>query len=447
MRLFRQRVPGDWLELFERMTAAVRPLVQAKNHLRVEARRVVPRELNSSAVDALITRGVADMNQGRLEAASASFREAIGAAPNRAEIHNNLGVSLGMQGRLEQAELSLREALRLLPDYAGAHLCLATTLLLMGRLEEAWPHYEWRWQVQELAPPRFQQPVWRGEPLVGRTLVLHTEQGLGDALQFIRYARLVQQRGARVVVTCEKSLVRLFQRCTGIDQVVPKGTALPSFDFHSPLLSIPGVFRTRLSTIPADVPYLHVDVASAAAWRQELAAFPGFKIGIAWQGSSHHKDNARRNIRLENFAPVAALTGVRLYSLQVGPGTEQISDAPFRLTPLGERFSDFADSAAAVSALDLVITVDTATAHLAGALGVPVWVALPFAPDWRWLLERAESPWYPSMRLFRQKAWGNWHDVLARLTAEVQKKLAATHSVPAIQRVGRSRPGPRKPRD
>ncbi len=304
-------------------------------------------------------------------------------------------------------------------------MSLFCTRFLMGRLEEAWPEYEWRWQDQNRVPAVFQKPVWKGESLAGRTILVHTEQGFGDSLQFVRYARLLHQRGARVVVTCEKSLVRLFRECPGIEQVVPKGTEVPPFDMHSPLMSLPGILRTGVTTIPADVPYLHPNQALAETWRRELQLLPGFKIGIAWQGSVHHKDDARRSVPLHQFASLAGLAGVRLFSLQVGPGTKQLDGASFSITPVGERFNDFADTAAAVSALDLVITVDTAIAHLAGALGIPVWVALPVAPDWRWLLDREDSPWYPTMRLFRQRTWGDWSEVFGRITGELQKWLSA----------------------
>jgi hypothetical protein len=255
--------------------------------------------------------------------------------------------------------------------------------------------------------------------------VLHTEQGLGDSLQFIRYAPLVKQRGGTVVVECLRPLARLLARCPGIDRLVVKGSDLPAFDVHASLMSLPALLGTTLATVPADVPYLFADPELVERWRRELAPLPGFKVGIAWQGDPTHPKAGARAIPLRHFEPLARRPGVRLFSLQKGPGTEQLRDVAghFDVTDFGNRLDEasgpFMDTAAVMKNLDLVITSDTAIAHLAGGLGVPVWVAVPAVPEWRWLLGREDSPWYPTLRLFRQARPGDWEGVFARMATEL----------------------------
>jgi hypothetical protein len=252
---------------------------------------------------------------------------------------------------------------------------------------------------------------------------LWAEQGLGDTLQFIRYAPRVKQRGGIVLVEPPAPLARLVAGCPGIDRLVAPGSVLAdSFDVHAPLMSLPGLLGTTLATVPARVPYLVADAALTGSWREQLRPLRGFKIGIAWQGNPQHPRDRFRSIPLSQFAPLAGIEGVRLLSLQKGPGSEQLAAVAhhFVVTDLGSQLDDMMDTAAVMRNLDLVITADTAIAHLAGALGVPVWVALPVAPDWRWLLERQDSPWYPTMRLFRQARWGDWEDVFQRLAAALR---------------------------
>jgi Flp pilus assembly protein TadD len=377
-------------------------------------------------------RGLALHQQEKLVEAEASFREALRFKPDYAEAFHNLAITQEAQGKLEDAVAGYQEALRLRPDYPEAHHHLGMTWLLLGNFEKGWPECEWRWKRKEFTPPAFTQPRWDGSPLAGRTILLHTEQGLGDTLHFIRYARLVQERGGRVVLSCPASLVWLLAGCPGIDQLVPHGTSLPPFDFHAPLMSLPGILGTTLASVPADVPYLVADSELVERWRRELSRFAGLKIGIAWQGNPKHTGDYRRSLPLETFRPLAQLDGVQLISLQKGPGVDQLAAlaASMSVADLGGdrdvAFGPFMDTAAIMKNLDLVITADTAIAHLAGALAVPVWVALGSAPDWRWMLRREYSPWYPTMRLFRQSATGNWAEVFERLTAEV-KKLVNAH--------------------
>ncbi len=371
--------------------------------------------------------GVALVEQGKLTEAVAGYEQALRLKPDYAEAHSNLGVALAEQGKLTEAVASYQQALRLKPDYAAAHMNLAQVWFLWGDFETGWPEYEWRWKHRGFTPPAFGQPLWDGSSLQGQTILLFPEQGLGDTLQFIRFAPLVQQLGATVIVQCQLPLLRLLATCAGIDRLVHAVTALPPFDLQASLLSLPRILRSTLATIPASIPYLCADPELRAHWQQQLSGVGGFRVGIAWQGNPEHKRDRRRSVPLLAFAPLAGVPGVRLVSLQKGPGREQVADLADRLglLDLADRLEDFADTAAVMGNLDLVITVDTAVAHLAGALGIPVWVALPLVPDWRWLLERQDSPWYPSMRLFRQSAWGDWAGVFERLAEALRHQVAS----------------------
>ena len=329
------------------------------------------------------------------------------------------------QGNLDEALASYREALRLKPDYADAHFNRSLPLLVQGRFEEGWAEYEWRWRsevflVQGHARPALAKREWDGSPLQGRTILLHVEQGLGDTIQFARYASLLKQQGAgQVLLACPPELQRLMRRCRDIDQIVTE-TPFPDFDVGVFLLSLPHLLgTTSIERIPADIPYIDCDPEWVESWEARLASLegqrPALRVGIAWQGNPGHKTDRWRSVALEQFAPLAELPGVRLVSLQKGLGREQLDKLPGLAIDLGAELTDLADTAAVVSCLDLVITVDTALAHLAGAMGKPVWVILPVVPDWRWLLQREDSPWYPSMRLFRQAARGQWNEVFGRI--------------------------------
>jgi FkbM family methyltransferase len=367
---------------------------------------------------------------GRLEEAIPCYREAVRLNPDFTDGHNNLGLALADLGQYDEALLHCEQAIRLRPDFAEPHQNRALIWLLQGRFEQGWPEYEWRWKGQGQTQRTFAQPLWDGAPLAGRTILLYAEQGLGDTLHFIRYAPLVQQRGGKVVVECQKALVPLLSSCRGIDRLVAHGSPLPPFDVHAPLLSLPRIFQTAPADIPAKVPYLFPDAHLVDHWRKELDRVAGYKIGIAWQGNPGYPGDKRRSIPLRHFTPLARVEGVQLVSLQKGPGTEQLGQVgdQFRVIDLDGRLDEaagpFMDTAAVMTLLDLVITSDTAIAHLAGALGVPVWLALPAAPDWRWLLDRDNSPWYPSMRLFRQTRPGDWDDVFERISAALREHLA-----------------------
>jgi tetratricopeptide (TPR) repeat protein len=382
--------------------------------------------------------GIILADLGRLEEAEAAIQQAVRLKPDYTEAHNNLGVVLVDLGRMEEAVASYQRAISLKPDYAAAHNNLGIAWLLMGKLQQGWTEYEWRWKCTELTLPPYRQPLWDGSPLEGRTILLQSEQGLGDTLQFIRFAPLVARSGGRVIVVCRRPLARLLASSPDIAAVVGEGEPLPEFAVYAPLLSLPRLLGTTLATVLANVPYLAADPALVTFWQRELSAIDGFRIGIAWQGNPEYRKDRFRSIPLLQFAPLARLEGVKLVSLQKGPGTEQLhgGSRDFPVIDLGSRLDETAgslmDTAAVMMNLDLVIAADLAIAHLAGALAIPVWTALADIPDWRWLLEREDSPWYPTMRLFRQTQRGDWGSVFERMTGAVRALLPRSDRVPSI---------------
>lgn len=388
-------------------------------------------ELRPDYAKAHINRGVAHVARGEIDAAVSALERGVALQPDFAEAHNSLGTVLSVQGKLDEAVARYERAITLKPDYPDAHWNRSLAWLLQGDFARGWADYEWRWRCKRTTPlPAYKQPRWDGSPLEGRTILLFAEQGLGDTLQFIRYAPLIQAKGGRVVVQCQDGLVPLLSRCAGIDHVVGWTAAPPVFDVWTPLLSVPGILGTTLETIPARVPYLFPDPDLVAHWRRELAPVRGFRVGIAWQGSPRHAWDRHRSVPLALFDPLARVEGVRLVSLQQNHGTDQLKTVAdrFPLVNLGELVDKtagaFMDTAAIVANLDLVISIDSAIAHLAGGLGVPVWVALHYTPDWRWLLHREDSPWYPSLRLFRQSSVGDWPGVFSRM-ADALRMLTA----------------------
>jgi tetratricopeptide (TPR) repeat protein len=368
---------------------------------------------------------------GRPQEAEAECRLAMALRPDFADAHHNRGIALMALGRHDEALAERCEALRLKPDYPEARLCHALDLLRQGCFEDGWLEYESRWKLKMNCKPAFTRPEWDGSPLVGRTILLYAEQGLGDTIQFIRYAPLVQKCGARVVVQCQKPLVELIRTAPGIDQLLGAGDSLPPFDVQLPLVSLPRLVRTTMDTIPRDVPYLSANETLVEQWKSEMAGTSGFKIGIAWQGNRGFIGDSLRSVPLRHFEHLAGVPGVRLYSLQKGDGREQLAEIAdrFEVVDLADRLDvsngAFMDTAAVIRNLDLVITSDSAIAHLAGALGSGVWMALQLAADWRWLERREDSPWYPTMRIFRQRSLNGWDDVFQTLAAEVEREMAS----------------------
>jgi Flp pilus assembly protein TadD len=361
--------------------------------------------------------GNAGADQGNLEFAVESYRRCLQVNPNHAEAHNNLGNALQVLGQVPEAGVSYEAALRLNPRFALAQLNRGHWRLLQGDFELGWSDYEQRWAAFGKMPRYLGQPRWDGASLEGKTILVWAEQGLGDTLQFVRYLPMVKQLCSNVVLECQEALVDILTGVSGADHAAAAGTPLPPFDVQIPLLSLPGSFGTKMDTIPADVPYIPLGRATR---RKPTGDRVPRTIGIVWQGSMNQKAD-RRSMPLAHFEPVAKLDGVQLVSLQVGPGAKQIAEASFPIADWGSTFNpaSLKDLATAILKVDLVMTVDTAAAHLAGALGVPVWTLLSFGPDWRWLLHRVDCPWYPTMRLFRQTKLGDWRDVVERVVAAV----------------------------
>jgi hypothetical protein len=333
------------------------------------------------------------------------------------------------QHRVAEAIGCYRTAVHCSPDSGAARFHLAFALLLAGEFAEGWREYEWRFALQGMQRIATSGTEWDGADLTDRTILVRDEQGFGDALQFTRFAQVLQSRGARVVVECHAALARLLATCPGVDAIVTLGSDRPDFDLHVWRQSLPGLLGVTNESIPARVSYLSVDQESLARWRPRFAETASFRIGIAWQGDPGHANDRKRSFSLLQFAPLARLPGVRMYSLQVGAsGREQLSHVQnaWPIVDLAAELTDFYETAAAMHHLDLVITCDSSPAHLAGALGRPVWVALPFAPDWRWQLSRSDSPWYPSMRLFRQPRPGDWdglfHEIETALAEMLRKR-------------------------
>jgi Flp pilus assembly protein TadD len=354
------------------------------------------------------------------------YRQVLRVEPNSTKALSQIGTTLANLGRVDEAIDHYQQAARLDPKDAMTRRHLGSLLLLKGEFAEGWAEYEYRWQCEDLKLPAIPIPYWDGRPLDGRTIVMVGEQGLGDSLQFVRFAPILKQlHGAgAVAVKCLPPAVDLLAAADGIDEAIAVGTMRLCCDCYVPLMSIPRLLGTTLETIPANVPYLRVPADRAARWANAFADLPGLKVGIAWQGNPEHARDRQRSVPLRVFAPLAAIPGVQLISLQKGAGSDQLAAASFPITEMGARFNDLADAAAVVAQLDLVITVDTAVAHLAGGLGVPVWVALAALPDWRWMLGREDSPWYPTARLFRQSTPGGWEGMFGRMGKELGRKAA-----------------------
>ncbi|MDD2273720.1 MAG: tetratricopeptide repeat protein [Desulfuromonadaceae bacterium] len=385
----------------------------------------------------------------RFDEAIIRYEKALQIAPRMGEAHNNLGnslIALGLftdaaesftraskllesspvplaarstalqaLGKIAEAEADCRTALALDPTFAAAHWNLALNLLLQGRYEEGWQEYEWRWQKPDFTSPVRHNdiPLWDGSPLDGRTILLHAEQGFGDAIQFVRYVPMVAKCGGKIVLECHPQLVPLFQGIQGVFSVVAFGEDLPVCECQAPFLTLPRIFATTLETIPACSSIL-VPVALQTKWQQRISSYSGPKVGIAWAGSTVHHNDCFRSLPLPLLSSLATCTDINFFSLQMGNAKRQLELSPLAnsIIDLTDHIDDFADTAALIEQLDLIISVDTAVAHLAGILGKPVLLLVAFAPDWRWLFDRSDSPWYPTLHIFRQKQPGDWDSVI-----------------------------------
>ncbi len=405
-------------------------------------RRVL--ELNPASNNARMNLGVVLSDLGRFDEALEHLHEAVRVEPDSPDTVQNLGMTLGRMGRWNEAIEHYNRAVDIRPDYAEVHRNRAYGWLYLGDFERGWREHEWRLKCRKHTGFRIDRPRWQGEELDGRPIVLHAEQGLGDTLLFIRYAALVKQRGGVVFVMAHTQLLRIVARCPGVDVAFDGSSVMPNCEVHAPLMSLPAILGTTLDTVPACVPYLPTEPLVVDRWRQALAtelaarnpemsgSMEGrgtrpFLVGVVWQGSPGNPMDHWRSFPLAKLAPVADVPGVQFVRLQAIDGLDQIRalDGRFPIITLDSRRPrDFVDTAAIISLLDLVITPDTSVAHLAGGLGVPVWLALSTVGEWRWMLEREDSPWYPTMRIFRQTKLGDWGDVFRRMADVLRRGLA-----------------------
>jgi len=388
--------------------------------------------------------GVALIAQDRFEEATQAFEraEALDSGSGERDHHLNLGICLRETGRLAEALAYYERKLPTLASVA-AHAHYGHALLTAGKLREGWPQYEFRWLQDPLLSlrPRFGKPLWSGQDLRGKSILLRSEQGVGDVIQFIRYAPYVKALGATVILQLRKNIGALAKSFPGVDLIVEPQEPLPHFDFYIALMTLPMVFGTDIDTIPARVPYLRPQPDRVARWRERVARDDAFKVGLVWAGDPGHLRDRYRSIPLSLLAPLARVEGVRLYSLQKGQQAQEIGSTPgfASMADVGPDLHDFADTAAVIGELDLVICVDTSVAHLAGALGRPVWILVPTPADWRWLEGREDSPWYPTMRLFRQMRPRAWEEVIGRVEASLaavsqQPRAKAAVDIPPVEK-------------
>ena len=380
---------------------------------------------NGDAARISIHRAITLMEMGESDKAFAAIDQLIEARPNYPEGHNTRGAFFMQLGRLPEAITNLRRAVELRGEFPEAAWNLGYLLLLHGNFVEGWRHYESRRIQKGTTWIRLKGPEWRGEPLEGKRLFLYAEQGFGDALQFVRFVRLAARMGAKVMLGVHPPLAELFSTMEERSIIVRHGEPTPAFDYHAPIMSVPfilGLDEKQIpGQIPGDVPYLRADPARIAAWNERLPQ-SRLRVGIAWQGS---KADPERWVPLAAFAPLSRVPGVTLISLQKTDGLDQLAELPAGMTveTLGPDFdagpNAFLDTAAVMMNLDLIVSIDTGIGHLAGALGRPVWIALKYHPDWRWLLDRKDSPWYPTARLFRQRQKGEWTPVIQEIADEL----------------------------
>ncbi len=392
-------------------------LLEAGRHAEALAGFTRTVELAPQHAQAHMSRGVVLERLERDAEAIGAYDTALALTPNDPRVLYDRGHARYALGEIAAAEADFRRALHLAPNFAEAHMAMAESLLLTGRSAEGWRELTWRWHAASMAPYRrsFAVPEWRGEPIAGKTILVHAEQGFGDTIQFCRFVRDVAARGARVVLEVQPQLLGVLQGVEGAAQVVASATSLPSFDTHALLMDLPGLLGVDPLTMPARAAYVAAEPARVAAWQEKFAPGAPLRVGLAWAGRAVHRYNQRRSVGLDALAPLLSLPGVEFVALQpdavVPPGKFPQLHVP------GAAIMDFADTAALMAGLDLIISVDTVYAHLGGALGKPTWVLLSYMPDWRWLQTRTDSPWYPTARLFRQRQPLAWSAVIADVAA------------------------------
>ncbi|HET6250869.1 MAG TPA: tetratricopeptide repeat-containing glycosyltransferase family protein [Tepidisphaeraceae bacterium] len=367
-----------------------------------------------SDAEAFNDRGIQLYESGDLDQSLAAFRRAIDLQPSMSNAWNNMGNVLRYLGRLDEAIAAYRRALAIRIDYPDAHQGLGMALLQSGDFLHGWLEYEWRWKVPSAKPRTFPHPRWAGEDVAGKTIFVYEEQGFGDCIQFVRYASLLADRGARIIVGCRRELARLISTVPGVAEIIIGGQVLPRFDLHVPVMSLPLLFDTRLETVPACVPYFKLARDEIQKWRLRVGEDSHFHVGLAWRGNPELATNRIRSINLSSLSCLASVPNITFHNLQNLP-RRQSEQSALEMSDHSSLLSDFADTAALISNMNLVITVDTAVAHLAGALGIPTWILIPTASDWRWMILRSDSPWYSTVRLFRQSTPGRWDDVVSQI--------------------------------
>lgn len=381
--------------------------------------------LNPRYCDPYVNLGIILRHLGQLDEAIACYQKALKLQSKSAAIHTNLGNVWQDRGQLKQAIFHHQTAITLQPQCPEAHHNFSNTLLLAGELKRGFSEYEWRAKLSQIEhPPAFLQPVWDGSSLRGKTILLYAEQGLGDTIQFVRYAPLVKEKGGQVIFRCPTSLRQLLETADGIDRLIFPGDPLPIFDTHASLMSLPYLLNTTLETIPCKIPYLSVPIEITSSLQiSDFTSKPqpptsNLKVGLVWAGNPSHPNDRYRSIGLSQLFKILEVPNITFYSLQKVISVEDLQLLKnTQIIDLSDRLIDFAVTAAIISQLDLIITVDTAVAHLTGALGKPVWILLAYIPDWRWMLQREDSPWYPTARLFRQQQRGNWQSAIDLVVA------------------------------
>jgi tetratricopeptide (TPR) repeat protein len=365
---------------------------------------------------------------GREQEAIDAYDGVLAAAPRHVSAWLNRGLALAAINRHEEALSSYAQVRALEPQHAEAHFNAGLSLLTLGDYQRGFAEYEWRWQRAGLTVRReFRQPLWLGDtPLADKTVLLHAEQGLGDTVMFARYVPLLARGGAKVVLEVQPGLKPLLAGLQGASAVVARGEPPPPFDLNCPLASLPLACKTGVASIPADIPYLHADLQRLERWRSRLGEPKAPRVALAWSGSAAHVNDRWRSLPLAQLAPLLSVAGVQFVSVQreLRDADAAAFEGESRILHLGPELADFADTAAVLALADLVVCVDTSIAHVAGALGRPAWVLLPFQPDWRWMLGREQSPWYPALRLFRQPKIGDWASVIERVRAEVAARFS-----------------------
>jgi tetratricopeptide (TPR) repeat protein len=387
-------------------------------------------ELDPDHAHAFCNRGVVQQSLGLTAQALSSYDQAIALLADDALSHYNRALLMQECFRWDEALAGYNRAIAIDPGYADAHYNRSLALLSRGDFEKGWRGYEWRWKnAQRLSigkPRNFAQPLWLGEEsIAGKRLFLHSEAGLGDTLQFCRYASLAAKMGATVILEVQRPLVGLLADLEGVSQLIAEGSSLPAFDYHCPLMSLPLAFRTTIDSVPAAARYLHSDDAMVARWRKVLGPRTGRRVGLAWSGNANNTIDRRRSIPLADLARHLP-SEFRYFRLQ--KDVRAVDRAALDSSPLIASFDDdsldFVSTAALCACMDIVISVDTSVAHLSGALGQKTWVLLPFSPDWRWMRDRINTPWYPSMRLYRQQVSGDWDEVLARAALDLRREFS-----------------------